>query len=445
MFASYRISEGEESARRFAGSFFVLSTAVSLICAAAAAAGAPLLVRILAPGFTGEAQFTAIRLVRIMSLAIVFFGLGGGLRGLLQSHRYFIIPELARVAYNGCLFLFAWFLAQKFGVLVLAWGIVCGAMVQLLIQVWGSLKTGALHVVWSVDHPGIRRAAGQLLPFILAIAGIKIIFVIDRIVASGLAQGDVAALNYASRLILLPVGLFALPLRTTLYPSLANLVAQNQPHKVGELLLSGLRMLLFIVVPTCVGLAVLHVPLTQLFFERGAFDHAATVATGRAVVAYAFGVPAIGMIFLLNNIFLSLNTPFTLVKINVFSWLINLGCSLLFSRYWGHFGVALGTSVSVSLTMALMIFTLKKGHLPQFEVKRLMFAGLKISFVSVLMGLLLIALRTMFAQAWAMPSFLILFLQLCLLGTAGLLAYILFGLLFRLDDWSTMKTAFRKL
>jgi putative peptidoglycan lipid II flippase len=444
MFTAYRRREGEESARRFASGFFLLATAVSLLYAVGISIGATPLVRLLAPGFSAPAQELAVRLIRIMSLAILFFGLGGSLRGLLHANLEFVVPEAARVGLNCTLFLAACLLAARYGVVVLAWGIVFGALVQLLVQLWGAWRCGALELTWRVGHPGIRRAAGRMPPFILAIIGINIMFLIDRIVASRLDAGAVSALNFASRIILLPVGLVALPLRTTLYPRLARLAADKRLPEAAELLQTCLQVLLFIIVPACVGLVVLNKPVTQLLFERGAFDRAATLATGTAVTAYAIGVPAIGMIFLLNNLFLTLDMPYTLVLINGVMWVVNIGLSLLFSRYWGHMGIALSTSAATTLGMVVMILSLRFGHLPGLDGRLLAVSAGKIIAIALFMGLLL-RLIGIAVPLQPVDTGLSLGLLICMFSVIGLIVYIMVGRWLRWEEWSLLQTVFREM
>ncbi|MDX1524250.1 MAG: lipid II flippase MurJ, partial [Anaerolineae bacterium] len=124
LFAKYRLSQGKEEAWRFASGFLYLSGLVSLVLAVITAAGSSFVVGLLAPGFDDSARQVADMLVRIMALSIIFLGLEAGLRGLLHSYRDFIIPEIARLVFNGVLFGIAWSLSRQFGVLILGWGVV---------------------------------------------------------------------------------------------------------------------------------------------------------------------------------------------------------------------------------------------------------------------------------------------------------------------------------
>lgn len=445
MFAEYRASQGEDEAWRFASSFLLLSLIASSVLTLVTVLGAPVLVSVIAPGFQGAAREMAFKLLRIMALSIMFLGLNAGLVGLLQSYGDFLVPECGRIAYNCVLLGAAWTLTMGRGVSVLAWGIVVAAIIWLLVQVVGVVRRRALKLVWVADHPGTRRAVRQLLPFVIAISGVEITFLLDRVVASGLSEGSITALNYASRIVLLPVGLIAIPLRTAFYPALSKLAAQNQLRELAGTTLSGLRMLLFVVIPAAVGLAALRVPVIRLLFERGAFDSLATQHTGEALVLYALGVPAVSAIFFLTSVYLSLGEPLTVVRTQVIGWSVNLLLNLLLSRRWGHQGVAVATAISTNLTVVLLVFLLKRRRLPSFALRPLLLSLSKTLLVSVFMGCLLLFLPGGLSDLLAQHHLDLQLLHLAILILLGALTYLAAATLLRADELSTLAATLRRL
>lgn len=445
MFAEYRITQGEDEAWKFASSFILLSAIVSLFLASIVAVCSPFLISVIAPGFHRPTRQIAIKLLRIMALSIILLGLKAGTRGLLHSHREFIVPELARIAYNCVLFGVAWILSNRFGVSVLAWGIVFAAIIQLTIQFLGAAKQGILKLGWVLDHPGTRKAAKQLVPFLIAISGMRIVFFLDMMVASGLSEGNIAALNYAIRISLLPIGIFVLPLRTVIFPTLSDLAAQTRLQRLAETTLSGLRVLLFIIIPACVGLTALRVPLIRLLFERGAFDSLATLSTSEALSCYAAGVPAMAGIFFLGSVYFSLGDPLTVVKLNVVNWCTNLLLNLILSRYLGHNGIALATAISATFTMILMTYFLKKDKLKSLGVGPLLNSACKIAFASVLMGFLLMTVPDRLNDVLIRLQLEYQFLQVTILILVGASAYLIGALLLRIDELVMLTAAFSRL
>ena len=70
-----------------------------------------------------------------MFLSPIFLGVSGVLGGMLQSFRRFLIYSLAPIFYNlGIIFGAVWF-SNWFGLSGLAWGVVLGAFLHMLIQI----------------------------------------------------------------------------------------------------------------------------------------------------------------------------------------------------------------------------------------------------------------------------------------------------------------------
>jgi putative peptidoglycan lipid II flippase len=371
VYSHYRADQDDEAARRFAGAFLLVFSALSIALALAMAVGAPVLTTVIAPGFDPATRDLTVSLIRIMSIAVGVIGLNGGLRGLLQAHRDFVTPELARLSYTSSLLVAAIGSSWMFGVFTLAWGMVVGAVLIATTQAVRAMRLGLLRLPRSFNHEGAKQSAYRVAPVLIAIAWTGVLTAIDRMVASGLQGGSVATLNYASRISLLPIGLVALPLKTAFFPTITDLAAQDQFERIATSIQTGVRVLLFVVVPACVGLAVLSQPLTRLLFERGAFDAAATAATGDVMVFYAIAVPAMSVIAFINGLYFAVLDLRPLIVLNAAGWGMNLVLSVAASRWMGVSGVALGTAVSAMSIAVIMIYDLRRRHLPTLSISRL--------------------------------------------------------------------------
>ncbi len=391
LFAQRRAARGDREARRFAHSFGLLSIAVSLALAALVALASPLLARVIAPGFHGQARELTVQLLRVMSLSIASLGLTAHLTGLLQSDKQFIVPELAQVGYGATLLGAALFLTDEVGVMALAWGTVLASLVRLALQLPSAASRGLARPGGGLDWAGAWRAAKLLVPLLVAHSGLRIALMLDWTAASVLPEGSVAALNLASRVALLPVGILAIPLRRAMLPTLSQQAAEGQLQKMGETVASALRMLLFAAVPICAALMALGAPLIRLLFERGAFVPAATLATSQALACYALGIPAIAGTFLLNGAYFALGDPLTPVKVNAAGWAVNLALNLILSPHLGINGIALATAASSTATSVALVYILRK-KLGALDVRPLLGSLVKMISASALMGALLLAL-----------------------------------------------------
>jgi len=399
LWMEYKIQHGEREAQTFANAFVSLATGVTIVLAVLVALAAPILVRLVAPGFSGRAAETATQLLAAMAPAVAFLGLTAGCTGLLEANRRFVLPEISRVAYRVVILGAAIVLSGRLGVMALAWGTVAGSLMRLMVQLPNARKLSIIHLTHRVDHAGVRRVGKLILPIFMAYAGIRVTMLLGSAVASGLPEGAVSGLAYAGRVMLLPVGLLALPLRTTIFPTLSQHVAKNELGVMGETAMRGLRLLSFATVPVCAGLVLLRVPLIQLLFQRGAFDSAATQMTASALGWFALGFPAIGSMLVVNSIYFSLGDPITLVKFNLINWAVTLGLGLALVGPLGSSGIALSLSLSMAMTYTLAIVTLKH-RLPALKIYPLGKTVLKASVATIWMTVILLGLWALLSGAF---------------------------------------------
>lgn len=188
---------------------------VSLICMALAG---PLTRHVVAVGFDPERQALTAQLMRIMLTAPVVFSVSGVFMGILNSYGRFLAPALAPSAYNLAIILGAVLLTPELGVYGLAFGVAVGAVCHYIIQLPQvllllpeHLRPGPIeHGPLGLASPHLREVVRLMLPRSVGLAAIQVNFLVNTILASTLAPGSLATLNYAWILMLLPQGVFAL-------------------------------------------------------------------------------------------------------------------------------------------------------------------------------------------------------------------------------------------
>ena len=159
----------------------------------------------------------------------------------------------------------------------------------------------------------------------------------------------------------------------------------------------------------------------------------------------AGGVPAIAAIFFLNNVFFSLGAPLTLIKLNIAGWSTNYVLNLILSRYMGHQGIALATTVSATLTVILMIVILKRIHLTSLNLKSFSSSISKISVASASMGFLLLMLPNTVNNILMQLQLGYQGLQAAILIVIGAATYLTIARLFKSDELRLLTSAFNKL
>jgi putative peptidoglycan lipid II flippase len=205
------------------------------------------------------------------------------------------------------------------------------------------------------------------------------------VLATGEGTGAVSWLNYAFRLMYLPIGLFGISIATATLPAVSRHAAQNEPHQVRRTVADGLSLMMMMNVPATVGLVVLAVPIIRVIFERSAFTAADTAATAAALQLYALGLVGYSVVRIASPVFYALQQNRTPVIVSVVTVLVNAALNLALVRVMGYRGLALGTSIAALFSAAVLIVLLRRS-LDGIEGSRIAGSFARIAVASAVMG-----------------------------------------------------------
>jgi putative peptidoglycan lipid II flippase len=275
------LAEGrEDEAGRVAGAIAGLLTALTGVLALIGVVFAGPVTRVVAWGFTGSTLALATTLTRILFPGVGFLVLSAWCLGVLNSHRKFFLSYVAPVIWNVTQIVVlvvaaTWFLSDELAVAAtresalsllataLAWGVVVGGFLQFAVQLPAVLRsTGTLRLSLNVRLEGVRTALRSFWPVVAGRGVVQLMIYVDIALASLLAEGALSALEYATRLALLPISVFGMSAAASELPELSSL-SQDDHEQVRRRLAPTLARIAFYVVPTIVGFVVLG----DLLFE----------------------------------------------------------------------------------------------------------------------------------------------------------------------------------
>lgn len=320
-------------------------------------------VHLVATGFSAEkAQLTA-ELVRIMMPFLPAISLAVVAMGALNAEEKYTAPALASSMFNvvaivgglGC-----WALGLDGRTAVYVWAALtlAGGMAQLVVQVPPLARLGfrpRLIPDLRLRDPGTRRIATLMAPATLGVAAVQINVVVSTAFASLGAEGSISWLSYAFRLMQLPIGVFGVAVGTTALTHLSRDAAREDWDALRTTLRRGLRLVLFLTVPSTVGLAVLGVPIIRLIYEHGRFGPHATLETARALAGYSVGLAAYSAIKVMAPAFYALGRTRVPLVASLTAVAANLVWNLFTFRALGHVGLALGTSIAAIMNLAVLV------------------------------------------------------------------------------------------
>ena len=325
---------------------------------------APTYVSFLASGFAPEKLKETVALARILFPFIALMGVSSVLMGILNAHRRFFLPALAPVLFNVGMILGATVLAPLFSTRPIA-GLAVGALIggtgQLLLQVPAVLRLGIRFrfTLWPV-HPGVRRMLRVMAPAVLALAVTQINLLVDNKLASHLGDGGISALQYATRLFQLPLGVFAVSVASALLPRIAAAASRRQQQELASHVRHGLLATTFVLLPAAVGLALVSREVIATLFEHGRFAASDTLRTATVLMAYTLGIVPYGLTYVLARAFYGVGrVGYPLVALSL-AVATNIGCDLLFVGTMREAGLALATSLAGIVNAAVLAYGLRR-------------------------------------------------------------------------------------
>ncbi len=326
----------------------------------------PLVANVIAPGFPPEQQALTVHLMRIMLLGTVVFGASGLVMGALNATQHFLWPAAAPVAYNLAIIASAIWLTPRMGIIGLAWGVVAGSVLHLLVQLPQLVRTGVVYTPWrgprsaGLRDAGVREVLRLMGPRVLGLFFVQMQFLVNTMLASGLATGSLSALNYAWLIMLLPLGIFAQSVATAVFPTFAAQTAAGDLDAMRRTFSQTLRTVLFLIIPSSIGLITIGPLIVRLLLERGSFTAESTAMVAYALAFYALGLVGHGSLEIMVRAFFALHNTWTPVLVGIGAMTLNILLGIWWVRYLSFGGLALANSTATLLEALLMLLLLRR-------------------------------------------------------------------------------------
>jgi len=395
---------------------------------------APQIMDLIAPGFDHAKQEVATKLARIMLFSIIFFGVSNIATGILNSFKRYINFAFAPVMYNLGIIFGILFLVPAYDVYGLAYGVVLGSIMHLLIQLPGLAKVGFRYKrVFNFKHQGVKSIIKLMLPRTLGLAVMQIDQLIAIIIGSTLVAGSVAVYNLANNLQSFPINVFGISLAIAAFPIFSEAFARKDNAKFVVQFSTSLRRTLFLIIPAAILILLLRAQIVRVILGSGAFDWEDTYLTAQVLGFFSLSLFAQSIIPLLARSFYALKDTKTPVKIAIFSVFLNIIGSILLSRVMGVTGLALSLSIASFVNMILLLITLRRrlGYLDDTKIIR---SVMKILLISAIMGVIVWIARYVLSLGVNMQTFIGIFVQGLGAGLVGIFSYLIMAVIFRCDE-----------
>ncbi|MCD4761017.1 murein biosynthesis integral membrane protein MurJ, partial [bacterium] len=398
----------------------------------------PQIMPFITPGFEQWQMDQVIGLTRIMLLAIIFFVASNVIGGILNSWKRFFSFSLAASFYNIGIIVGIIFLYPILGLNGLAYGVLLGAFLHLIIQLPEVFKNGWRYKLELKFDDKLKQILKLMLPRTIGLAAGQINLVAITMIASTLPAGSIAIFNLANNLQSLPISLFAVSLAIAVFPTFTQAVSEKDTEKFAVNFSKSFRRILFMLIPLSILIIVLRAQLVRVILGSGAFSWEDTVNTANALGFFALSIFAQGLIPLLARSFYAHQDTKTPMMISIFSIFLNLILSWLLAQDMGVMGLALAFSISSTVNMFLLYIML---HIRVENINDTMIIAslLKIIANAIIAGFVAYFGLHIIDNFVDMHTFLGVFIQGFGAGLLGLLTYVVLGIVFRLDEVNIIK------
>ncbi|MEG1501874.1 MAG: murein biosynthesis integral membrane protein MurJ [Synergistaceae bacterium] len=403
---------------------------------------APLFVGIMAPGFDFSDRILAVSLTRAMFPFLIFISVAALAMGILNSNGSFFIPAIAPALSNFVYITYIILTSKRLSVWNLVVAVLLGGLSQMLLQ-WYYCKKIEIPLYPKLPQKGnedLRSMMGLFLPYAAGLSLNQVNPIISRMLGSFLQGGSISVLNYADRVLQLPLGLFVIALSQAVLPMLSK-QSNDDTASFRDFIRDALRLNLFVVFPVAIWLSVLSTEVIHLLFYRGAFNMWAWHATSTALSLYSLGLPGMATGTLLLRAMYARRMPKSAVSVTVVTVTVNLFASLLLMHYFKYAGLATATAVAFTSASIFGAYSLSKNLNEKLCVfERMWVTKLLVSVSIMLLSVLVCKYVYPYPDQSSLTSRV---LWIILLMFIGAFSYATSTLLLKCGEWQWVRNALK--
>lgn len=440
VFSSYIATQKDDEGWHVASTVFNLIVIIMLSGIIIGIIFTPQLIRLLVPGFTAANMALTVEMTRIMFVQAFFMALTGISTGILNSYQNFFAPAVGSVLYNLGIIAVGLILARYLSITAFAVGVAAGAALQFFVLL-GALSRIGLHYKPVIDlhHPGVRKIMTLIVPVLIGLSVTHFNLFVNQNLGSNLSEGMISALRTAQRIIQLPIGVFAISIAMASFPTMTGHFARHETEDFKRTMSLGLRTIIFVTVPSAIGIIALRTPIIRLLFQQGNFTAENTEATAYALFFYCLGLFAYASLQHLNRAFYAIQDTKTPVAVGIVTVILNVILNILLIGPLKHGGLALAYSLAgiINMLILLYILKLKLGHI---DGKKMLVSFLKTMAISVPMGLVVYYAAYAISMVMEPVSKLAQMLEVIISIGAGALVFAFLALLLKMEEAEMVKS-----
>lgn len=354
--------------------FSVVATFMAVVLTLGVIGGeifAPQLLRLYVPEFSPAQLAQCVFMTRVLLPAQLFFCIGGLLSATLYTRGSFLIPAMAPLVYNAGIILGGVVLGRWIGIPSLAVGAITGAVLgPFLLPLWGSLRRG-LHYrpLLSLRDADFRRWIKLTLPLMIGISLVTADDWIMRPLAAHLT-GAISHLNYAKRLIGVPIAVLGQAVGQASMPFFSWLATQNKWDEFRNTVDRSVVRTVTLALLASSWLAALSLPVVRVVYQRGHFHAQDAVLTAGYFLLFALSLIFWSSQSLYSRAFYAAGDTLTPMLKGTLVTICMIPLYILFAHHLGIPGLALASDLGILTHTVVLAWLLHRRNLLGMKKER---------------------------------------------------------------------------
>ncbi len=377
---------GEDEANKFTSNFINIVLIITTCLVIISFILTNYLVKFFAIGFFEDSLDLAINFTKITVFGMYFSVLVAVFSAYLQMKNNFVIPASLGIILN-IVVIISIIVAASRGIINLAIGFVVAGLIQFIFLIIFVKKYNfRYYLKCDFKDENIKQIYVMALPLMIGLSLHKVNMMVDKTIASTIVSGGITVLNYAVLLNGMLIELIVGPINTASFPVISSCFRNKELKKMLGIIKESINTVILIMLPVAIVSMIFSKSIVSLLFARGKFDTTAVLLTSNSLFYYSMGLISLSIVSILHSGFYATENTKTPMIMTVTGLIINVILNFILSNYMGLSGIALASSISITVVAILLLifYTKKFGKINTFFLSTDIF---KLLFAATCMGI----------------------------------------------------------
>ena len=309
----------------------------------------PILIKIIAPGFSEEQYLLAVKYLRIFFITIIFVGIEGVITGFLQCNNKFMYNPLSITIFNISSIILILVLSPKMGIYGLVVGTIISTILRVVIIIIGAFKSKYKYKLYiNFNDKYLKILIKMIIPIILSTLVLEVNVIVDKSFASLATEGAISIINYSDKILSLIRSLFYYLLSFIIFPILSKMYYKNK-KKYSRSSSVGMYVIMYFTVFIAIYLFISAEDIVKLIYFRGSFRLEAIYKTSIVFKIYSLSLIWFVLKDFIKNLSITTEKTKVILLATIVNMLTNVVLDIILFNKYGIYGLAIATTISVMM------------------------------------------------------------------------------------------------